>query len=299
MLYRNETTLRSRLGFTLIELMMTISLIIILVSVLTLALNSARTSAMAADTTSRLTSLKMATVRFRDDIGYLPAVLDMNRDLSTFPEFPPDTAGSPQSEYRYTNQAWYSITSPAEFLLGYGNRNEDGFGRVPSSLQSDSDFTEMPRFGIRHPSLDGVWRATDIFAVTGLGLMSDRQPSNRGKLYGPYLESENEQMFGRIVPDTNGNPIVDPVTRNVKVFYPGDPALEQFTIEEQQAFPMVIVIRGVVPFDITERYTQVQQIQMRLNQEYPEYSLKVQSTTGRCSVIFLFFDRSISTLTMS
>ena len=107
-------------GFTLTELMMTISIIIILVSALSLALNSARTSAMAADTTSRLTTLKMATIRFRDDIGYLPAVLDMNRNLAPLPEFPDFSTGGSLTGYRYVNQSWHSITSPAEFFLGYG-----------------------------------------------------------------------------------------------------------------------------------------------------------------------------------
>ena len=131
-------------GFTLMELLMTISIIVILVSALSLALNSARTSAMAADTTSRLTTLKMATIRFRDDIGYLPAVLDMNRNLAPLPEFPDFTTGTPLTAYRYTNQSWYSITSPGEFFLGYGHRDEDGFGRLPGSTQSDPDFDEIP-----------------------------------------------------------------------------------------------------------------------------------------------------------
>lgn len=236
MLYRNKTISHAKRGFTLIELMMTISLIVVLVSILTLALNSARTSAMIADTTSRLTTLKVATIRFRDDIGYLPAVLDMNRDFMKFPIFPSQATGGPQSQYRYTNQSWFSITSPAEYLLGYGNRDEDGFGRLPNAQQSDPDFTEMPRFGIRHPSMDGVWRATDPIPMSGSGrgLLEDRLPSDRGKLYGPYLETQDDQMFGRIVPGTNGNPVVDPVTGNVKVFYPGDP---DYAIDQ----PMVIV----------------------------------------------------------
>jgi type II secretory pathway pseudopilin PulG len=213
--------------------MVTISLIAILVSVLAYALNSARTSAMAADTTSRLTSLKMATILFRNDIGYLPAVLDMNRNMTPLPEFPNLNSGTPQTMYRYLNQTWFSITSPAEFFLGYGNRDEDGFGRLPDSTQSDPDFDEMPRFGIRHPSMDGVWRATDIYAMTGLGLLTDRQPSNRGKLYGPYLEIENDQMYGRLAFD-GVDPKVDPVTGQIKIFYPGDP---DYDINQ----PMVIV----------------------------------------------------------
>lgn len=227
MMYRIKLTSRSRCGFTLIELMVTISLIAILVSVLAYAMNFARTSAMGADTTSRLTSLKMATILFRNDIGYLPAVLDMNRNMTTLPEFPNVNTGTPQTMYRYLNQTWFSITSPAEFLLGYGNRNEDGFGRLPGSTQSDPDFDEIPRLGIRHPSMDGVWRATDkyvdgYFDITQDGEIEDRVPAYRGKLYGPYLEVENDQMYGRLAFD-GGDPIVDPVTGQIKIFYPGDP----------------------------------------------------------------------------
>ena len=110
-----------RKAFTLVELLMTISLIIILVGALVAALNSARTSAMAADTTSRLTTLKAATIRFREDVGYLPAILDMNRNLATLPSFPDFSTGGALNSYRYINQSWYSITSPAEVFLGYGN----------------------------------------------------------------------------------------------------------------------------------------------------------------------------------
>jgi prepilin-type N-terminal cleavage/methylation domain-containing protein len=231
----------AHLGFTLIELLITISLIVLLVSIMTVALSSARTAAQVAETQSRLTALKQATVRFKEDVGYYPAVLDSNRDLAAFPVFPSPSSGSPQQMYRYQAQDWYSITSPAEFLLGYGNQAQDGYGKLPGSQQGDLDFEELPRFGIRHPGMDGVWRATDVYAGTGSGSVTDRIPSTRGMLFGPYLEIENEQMFGRILHDSNGVPVVDPVTRNTKVFYPGDPELELLTITEQQALPMVIV----------------------------------------------------------
>ncbi len=234
MWYRIKQTTSGRHGFTLVELLMTISLIVILVSALALALNSARTSAMAAATTSRLTTLKMATVRFRDDIGYLPAVLDMNRNLAPLPAFPDFSAGGPLNQYRYLNQAWHSITSPAEFFVGYGDRDQDGFGRLPSShVDFNASIEEIPRFGIRHPSMDGVWRATDVFAITGAGLLGDRVPSNRGKLFGPYLEVDDDQMFGRIAFD-GVDPKRDPITDQIKVFFPGDP---DYDINQ----PMVIV----------------------------------------------------------
>jgi prepilin-type N-terminal cleavage/methylation domain-containing protein len=244
-------------GFTIVELLVTISIIVVLVSTLTLALASARTSAQVAETRSRLTSLKNATILFKEDVGYLPAVLDSQRSLSIsqikniskyFQEPEPET-GTPTDTYRYVVQEWYSITSPAEFFIGYGNRDQDGYGRVVGSLPDNDeypDYKELPRVGIRHPSIDGVWRATDALELPArIGLLSDRVPSTRGDLIGPYLEVENDQMYGRLIFDgpegITGDPLVDPVTGQVKVFYPGDPEMEPFTIVEQQAFPMVIV----------------------------------------------------------
>ncbi len=230
-------------GFTLIELLVTITIIVILVSVLALALVSARTSAKEVETQSRLSALSAATVRFKDDIGYYPAVLNIDRhldfyqnpgDQNFFPPFPP----SDIDNHREEMQMWYSITSPAEFLLGYGDRAEDGYGRLPldhdDPEEYDASEAEMPRFGIRHPSLDGVWRATDMHTGNGTGAITDRKPSFRGRLYGPYLEINNEQMLGRIRLDNDGNPYTDPVTKQMKVFYPGDP---DYRLEE----PLVIV----------------------------------------------------------
>lgn len=222
----------SNKAFTLIELLITISIIVLLVSILTIALTSARTAAKIAETQSRLTALSAATIRFKEDIGYYPPVLDNNRNLlNSIPPFP-DTS------YRRNVQDWYSITSPAEFLIGYGDRNDDGYGRLPNSVPGDDDFDEIPRFGIRHPSMDGVWRATDPLAGDGdadLWELEDRAPFTRGKLYGPYLEVENEQMFGRLVFESDGTtPLIDPVTGQTKIFYPEDPGYDP-------SGPMVIV----------------------------------------------------------
>ena len=217
---------QSQFGFTIIELLVTISIIVILISMLTLALTQARTAAQIAETNSRLITLKKATVRFKDDIGYYPAVLNNRRHLALIPEFPGESNNSPQNEYRGLVQDWYSVTSAAEFLIGYGNQLQDGYGKIPGSNSNDDNYLEVPAFGIRHPGLDGVWRGTDLYALngasTGQGLIDDRDPSIRGKLYGPYLELEDSQMFGRIAFDLDGNGIEDPVTGELKVFYPGD-----------------------------------------------------------------------------
>jgi len=236
----------SKIGFTIIELLVTISIIVVLVSTLALALSSARTAAQVAETQSRLTALKNATMRFKDDVGYYPAVLDTRRNVKSFPVFPGPITGAPQGMYRYQAQDWYSISSPAEFFVGYGDREQDGYGKITDINDPDyaAALEEMPRFGIRHPSMDGVWRATDVWAragSTGQGLMTERVPSTRGELIGPYLEIENDQMYGRLIPDADGNPMVDPITGQTKVFYPGDPELEPYSAVERQALTMVIV----------------------------------------------------------
>ena len=220
---RRNTT---RHGFTLLELLITISIIVILVGVLTAALVAARTAAQVAETASRLSSLKNATVQFKNDIGYYPPILQDDGDFS------PPTNAYPNAFYRVTNQNWYSITSPAEYFLGYGGRARDGFGRVVGSSNNDPDYKEMPRFGLRHPGVDGVWNATldEDGAEPWLndGSLALRRPTPRGKLFGPYLEIENDQMYGQIILQ-NGTPLTDPVTGQVKVFYPGDPELVNAT----------------------------------------------------------------------
>ena len=216
----------TRHGFTLLELLITISIIVILIGVLTAALVGARTAAQVAETESRLTSLNNATVQFKNDIGYYPPILQDDGDLSR------PTNSYPNAFYRVTNQSWYSITSPAEYFLGSGDRERDGYGRVVGSSNNDPDYKEMPRFGLRHPGVDGVWNATldedGDEPWLNDGSLALRRPTPRGKLYGPYLEIENDQMYGRIVIQ-NGAPLTDPVTGQVKVFYPNDPELEGAT----------------------------------------------------------------------
>ncbi len=168
-------------------------------------------------------------MRFKEDIGYYPPVLDIQRGLKTFPVFPPDALTQDENQtYRSQAQEWYSITSPSEFLLGYADRYDDGYGG-PDDPSTIGDETELPLLGIRHPGMDGMWDASNPYSAgqeQGTGTLNARVPSTRGMSYGPYLEIENEQMLGRLKFDSDNNPLVDPVTGQIKVFYPGDPEYE-------------------------------------------------------------------------
>ncbi len=61
-------------------------------------------------------------------------------------------------------QQWHSITSPAEYLVGSGDRSADGYGicgNLPDVMPADlkPGQRETPREGIRSPGIDGVWGA--------------------------------------------------------------------------------------------------------------------------------------------
>ena len=221
---------------------MVIVIIVMLIGILFVATSAARNSAKRSETRSRMNSMAQGTVMFQHDIGYLPPILNDARSLADFPNWPPTgLQENEQISYRGTAQSWFSITSPAEYLLGYGGRNVDGYGSYrllggPLQLTDES-----PPLGIRHPANDGVWGATDPYGgdtanIEGGWDLLDRAYAigAGGKSYGPYIEIENEQMLGRIVLDSDGNAMVDPITREPAVFYPGDP---EYDLES----PMVLV----------------------------------------------------------
>jgi hypothetical protein len=182
-------------------MLIVIGVIIILLSLLIVGLNMAAKAAQKAHTHSLMTSLAQGLVRFKDDVGYYPPVLNADRVLLEGP-----LPGS--SSYDEDIQDWYSWTSLAEYLIGYGSHREDGYGydgNLPPIFDWDQ---EQPPTGIRHPRADGVWGAT---AFTGLvadrmrdsggnyGSETAPHPFDQGKVYGPYLELEDRDLLGCLV----------------------------------------------------------------------------------------------------
>jgi type II secretory pathway pseudopilin PulG len=178
---------RPRRGaFTLVEMLIVIGVIIILLSLLIVGLNLAAKMAQKAHTQSLMTSMAQALVRFKDDIGYYPPVLNADRAMREIP-----VPGL--NLYRTRVQEWYSFTSPAEYLIGYDEGRYDGYGEGPNSPASAG---EMPPTGIRHPGPDGVWGAGRPDAI-----LQDRDPvppasGGTAQVYGPYLELDNERLLG-------------------------------------------------------------------------------------------------------
>ncbi|HMN95386.1 MAG TPA: type II secretion system protein [Phycisphaerales bacterium] len=265
---------RRAAGFTLVEMLVTVAVIIVLVTILLGALTLGGRRAQATRTAFLMSSIGQALVRFREDHGYLPPILG-RRDFAAAetPTGLPMIAGrerdainppDPNSNGFGTDlQAWYSETSLAEYLLGYGDRTQDGYGIVGDVTQVLSQFPgsfgakETPPLGIRSPGFDGVWGAwtnpRSGFAADGslearnlTGFVSTPPASApiaanndrlEGRVYGPYLELRDGSAVGRI--DVNGN-----------VVFPGDETYDErrpAVIADAWGEPIRYYRRGHVP----------------------------------------------------
>ncbi len=200
-----------RRGFTLVEVLVVIAIVAILASLLLVAVTKARNTAARSRTSSLLNGLKMATVQFKTDHGYYPPVLRPEIDAnagSCYPEAVPNLdehrlmidpiSGDfdpVQNIAAYRNQinCWFSLTSPAEYLLGWGSEAEDG----------------RDGLGLRSPGTDGVWGAAALTGdFTNYGELTARMPSDEGKVFDPYIDISDDRLIGSLT--------------NAGVFFPGD-----------------------------------------------------------------------------
>ncbi|MCH8210728.1 MAG: type II secretion system protein, partial [Planctomycetes bacterium] len=176
---------RTRGGFTIVELLIVTAMIILLLSILVVAVNRASRTSQVTNTRALMNSISQSLERFKEDVGYFPPVLGVDRELLD----PPDPVALTPDEYRDQIQQWYSVTTLADYLIGYGDDQQDAYDGV----------------GIRHPGRDTVWGATIYGAADGsLGARNaGTGPASAGKVYGPYLELKDERLLAGI--DPNGN----------------------------------------------------------------------------------------------
>jgi type II secretory pathway pseudopilin PulG len=232
-------------GFTIVELLIVIAVIIMLMGILIVAINAATRTAQGTNTRALMSSMKQALVRFKGDVGYLPPVLgnttetiiddpvdhglrklfdprgggnppawgDGNDILPEWPTQPPQA----NDAYIVNVQDWYSVTTLPEFLLGYGHHQQDGYGYIPDDLPGGGSFPdERPALGFRDPGHDGVWGATMNNGDGGLAsrMQGVSESVDTGKVYGPYLELRDEQAVAAV--EWNS------LQGEFDVFYPGD-----------------------------------------------------------------------------
>ena len=232
---------RNSAGFTVVELLVVLAIIILLVGILLVGLSQAAGTAQATQTRFLMNSMSAGLVQFQRDHGYLPPVLGdgaefggagtpsnlsgWSRDVILAPAWAPT---NPSGAAIGARQAWYSVTTPAEYLLGYADRTGDGYGVVGGIASVDPNAPaalESPTLGFRAPGSDGAWGA--IFnprqGFESLsGVYAARNPGNanlpfvpdpstgspaanqtlvRGRIFGPYLELKDSNLLGGLRPD--------------------------------------------------------------------------------------------------
>jgi prepilin-type N-terminal cleavage/methylation domain-containing protein len=220
-------------GFTLTELLVVVAIIVLLIGTLVVALGAAAKRAQSANTQSLMNTISSGLSQFQTDFGYLPPVLGARS-----PEAP-GARGFARDVVRLDQvtavndiarqQLWFSHTTLADFLLGAGNRGEDGYGRVIGGNAGPGD-RESPPFGIRSPGPDGAWGSIDAPQQTYAGnpnfwgYYRARNPGRlavppavgdigwntervEGKVYGPYIDLKDERLIGGLTGfDANGRP---------------------------------------------------------------------------------------------
>ncbi|MBX3355097.1 MAG: type II secretion system protein [Phycisphaeraceae bacterium] len=182
-----------RTGFTLVELLVTIGIILLILGTVLAALSFASRRAQRANTEFLMTSIRNGLERFKADHGYYPPTLGVPTQLTSagigatlgWPGTPPstnlanigagrdllvppfNTDGSGTTKIDQWNtvpkrlglQRWHSTTTLPEYLLGYGDRSADGYGTVVNGSTTLPGGRETPRLGLRSPGRDGVWGA--------------------------------------------------------------------------------------------------------------------------------------------
>ncbi len=229
-------------GFTVVEILVVLGIIIGVITTLLVGLNAAARRSRVANTASLMNTIALALAQFKADTGYLPPMLgtpgQVNagtgtpfgtvgwaRDLLA----PPALAGNAQIGPDYGNwsgadrqnlQRWCSSTSLPEYLVGFGDRSQDGWGVILDSagaLPTDTTsagWREQPALGIRPPGQDGVWGAllnprtgtsgngrfdARNLAVAGsAGNTDTRSPFLKGRSLGPYLEVKSTDEVGAL-----------------------------------------------------------------------------------------------------
>jgi type II secretory pathway pseudopilin PulG len=229
-------------GFSIVELLVTIGIIVALLGITLAALNVASRRAQSTKTQFLLTTLVQGTAKFKTDVGYDPPVLGRTqtgfsgdegllRDLIGPPGWGVGSNGEPNAQSVSSWQQWYSITSLPEYLLGYSDRGVDGYGVAGSlsSAGSTPGSKESPPLGFRSPGEDGVWgallnprggqqgngRFASRNALGGSNAAEYASASSRngkileGKVFGPYIDLKDTSILGGIKGlDATGAPII-------------------------------------------------------------------------------------------
>ena len=225
-------------GFTVVEILVVLGIVIGVISTLVVGLGFAARRARVANTEFLMNSIVAGLTRFRAETGYIPPILGDPSVMSPAGSATPfgtfgwcrDVVASPAATNGANLQKWFSTTTIPEYLLGLGDRSQDGYGVIMESsgaLPTNTGtpgYREQPTLGIRNPGRDGAWGSVlnPRTSTSGNGLFASRNLAVanattgnadsttsflRGKSLGPYIEVKAESELGCLVRFQNGIPI--------------------------------------------------------------------------------------------
>ena len=245
-------------GFTVVEILVVLGIVIGVISTLVVGLGFAARRARVANTEFLMNSIVAGMTRFRAETGYIPPILGDAQQLTApgtvnnpngnnappagwlrnalLPTAMPATASGGPNYGAWSNpqktalQYWCSTTTIPEYLLGLGDRSQDGYGVIMESngaLPTNTatpGYREQPTLGIRNPGQDGAWGSVlnprsgtagnGLFASRNLAAASastgNADSTNsflRGKSLGPYIEVKAESELGAVQRIDAGIPI--------------------------------------------------------------------------------------------
>lgn len=189
-----ETRPRRPLGFTVVELMVTIAIIALLISLVSVAFAKARAAAEAASSRQFMQSIKMGLEAFKDEFGYYPPLL---RDDLTLAD----------TEQELEALEYYCSLSLTSYLVGVNDLNANGRHSVVDGDHYDDGFAGP---GFRDPGPDRAWGGAQD-QLDRESYWDEKAQYNggeiAGKVYDPLIEIKNEETLGPYR-DRNGD-IVD------------------------------------------------------------------------------------------
>ncbi|MFG0330833.1 MAG: type II secretion system protein [Phycisphaerales bacterium] len=185
---------RSR-GFTVVELLVVITIIVLLVSIGTVAATRMRANAEVTSTRFLMGSIKNGLTQFESDHGFYPPLLN---DLDSDPEL------TPVDEFSVKRRmGFYSTLTLVPYLVGVGDLNKSGGDERDEFDDLYDDGVEG--VGFRDPGPDRAWgydyqggdSASTREAYWKAKARATPDEKIKGEKFGPYIELGDEFQFVR------------------------------------------------------------------------------------------------------
>lgn len=170
-------------GFTLVEVLVVISVIAILISILGVAFSGALSSSKNVATQSLMRSIQIGIDQFNTDFGYLPPLLDGAKHTLDSIDEPMDKREE-LIAHRYQSE-----TTLATYLLGIGELAPHDASLGPNDDPDRHDGVQGP--GFRDPGPDRSWG--------GARERDNHRPPRTGRTFGPYIDiGDGEGVLRRV-----------------------------------------------------------------------------------------------------